>query len=147
MRDPSLASSNYFLRTCIQKTENSLRRKRIPITAGKVLSDQMFGFWLAFFVSHNYMLVGGQPIYAFPHKPRTENRASIHRKLEEVKNFRNRMNHCEPLCFRGNVIDCTNSFNVRTTLYDLVRWIDPALESYFREIDAVSSKIARIIRI
>jgi hypothetical protein len=69
MRHPSLASSHYFLKTSIQKSENSLIRKGIPIKAGKIISDQTFGFWLAFFVPYNYALVAGQPIYVFPHKP------------------------------------------------------------------------------
>jgi hypothetical protein len=147
MRDPSLASSHFFLRSSVQKTENNLRRRSIPITAGKVLSDQMFGFWLAFFVSHHYTLVGGQPIYAFPNKPSAENRASIHQKLEDVKNFRNRVNHCEPLCFHGNTIDCTRALAIRATLYDLIRWINPDLESYFQSIDAITTRTTQIMRI
>lgn len=147
MRHISLASSHYFLRTSVQKTENSLGRRGIPVTAGKVLSDQMFGFWLAFFIPHHYALVGGQPIYVFPNKPMGENRASIHQKLEDVKNFRNRMNHCEPLCFNGNAIDCTEALQIRDVLYDLVRWIDPDLESYFKSIDSVVTKTNHILRI
>src|SRR5689334_23356155 len=109
MHHPSLASSRYFLRTAVQKSETALNRRGIPVTAGKIISDQMFGFWIAFFVPNHYGLVGGQPIYAFPHKPATENRATIHHKLEEIKNLRNRMNHCEPLCFNGNMIDCSSA--------------------------------------
>jgi hypothetical protein len=82
MSDPSLAPSHFFLRTCVQKTENNLIRKSIPITAGKIVSDQTFGFWITFFMPHHYMLISGQPLYVFPYKPPTENRATIHRKLE-----------------------------------------------------------------
>jgi hypothetical protein len=147
MRHASLAQSHFFLRTCVQRTENNLRRRGIPVTAGKVISDQTFGFWLALFVSHHYSLIGGRPIFAFPHKPATENRASIHQKLEEIKNYRNRMNHCEPLCFVGNTIDCSYSLGIRNLLYDLVGWIDPELVSYFQTIDTIQTQTARIIRI
>ncbi len=147
MQHGSLASSNYFLRTSILKTENNLRRRSVPITAGKIISDQMFGFWIAFFVPHHYLLVGGQPIYVFPHKPATENRASIHQKLEGIKTFRNRMNHCEPLCFNGNMIDCTQALAVRAMLYDLIQWIDPALENYFKSIDAVTAKATQVMQV
>jgi hypothetical protein len=144
MRHPSLATSNYFLKTCVQKTEHKLQRRATPITAGKIISDQTFGFWLAFFVPHHYTLVHGQPIYAFPHKPAAENRATIHHKLEDIKSFRNRMNHCEPLCFNGNNIDCTYALNVRAALYDLINWMEPDLVPYFQSIDTVNTKTTQI---
>lgn len=65
MRDSSLRTSHYFLRSCVQKTENKLTRRTIPITSGKIISDQTFGFWLSFFLSHHYSLIGGQPIHIF----------------------------------------------------------------------------------
>lgn len=49
MRDASLRPSNYFLKTAVEKTENNLRRRHIPVTSGKIISDQTFGFWSAFF--------------------------------------------------------------------------------------------------
>ena len=147
MSHHSLASSHYFLRSSVQKTENKLRHRLIPVTAGRIISDQVFGFWLAFFIPHHYALVGGQPIYAFPYKPATENRASIHQKLEHIKNFRNRMNHCEPLCFNGNGIDCTQALVMYSMLYDLIRWIDPGLETYFKRIDNVIAKATQIMQI
>lgn len=146
MFDPSLASSQYFLRNAVIKTENNLRRRSIPATAGKIISDQMFGFWLAFYIPHHYALVGGQPIYVFPHKPAIENRASIHQKLEMIKNFRNRVNHCEPICFNSSTIDCTQALAIRTMLYDLIRWIDPDLESYFQSLDTITTKAAQVMR-
>ncbi|HEV3411688.1 MAG TPA: hypothetical protein VG101_04375, partial [Puia sp.] len=140
MSDSSLAPSHFFLRTCVQKTESNLIRKNIPITAGKIISDQTFGFWVAFFLPHHYTLVSGQSLHVFPHKPAIDNRATIHRKLEDVKNFRNRMNHCEPLCFSGNNIDCTYAMAIRGVLYDLITWIEPDLVPYFQSIDTTDAK-------
>ncbi len=147
MRNSSLRSSNYFLKTSIQKTEIKLARRGIPITSERIISDQTFGFWLAFFLSHHYSLVGGQPIHIFPYKPLTENRAGIYNKLDEIKNFRNRVNHCEPLCFIGYNIDCSHALDVRTKIYDLVGWIDPGLVPFFKRIDSIQSKITQIINI
>jgi hypothetical protein len=78
MHHHSLGASRYFLRTSVHKTETNLHNRGIPVTAGKILSDQMLGFWLAFFIPHHYTLVGGQPIYAFSNKPATESRVSLH---------------------------------------------------------------------
>ncbi len=44
MRHQSLRNSHYFLKTCIQKSEHKLNRRGIPITNGKIISDQTFGF-------------------------------------------------------------------------------------------------------
>jgi hypothetical protein len=147
MRDNSLRNSHYFLRTCVQKTETKLTRRAIPITSGKIISDQTFGFWIAFFLSHHYSLVGGQPIHIFSHKPISENRASIYSKLDEIKNFRNRVNHCEPICFNGHTIDCSLALDIRSKLYSLIKWIDPQLVPFFESIDNIQSKTSFIMTI
>ncbi|MDD2983497.1 MAG: hypothetical protein PHQ74_08915 [Crocinitomicaceae bacterium] len=147
MRDNSLRNSHFFLRTCVQKSETKLTRRGIPVTNGKIIPDQTFGFWLAFFLSHHYSLVTGQSIHIFPHKPASENRASIYDKLNEIKNFRNRVNHCEPLCFTAHNIDCSCALDIRDKLYDLVKWIDPNLVSFFESVDNIQSKTNQIMNI
>ncbi len=147
MRDNSLRNSHYFLRTCVHKTETKLQRRGIPITSGKIISDQTFGFWLAFFLPHHYSLVGGQPIQIFPNKPANENRASIYDKLDKIKDFRNRVNHCEPICFVGHNIDCNDALYIRTTIYNLIEWIDPNLIPFFEDIDNIQSKTSQIMQI
>ncbi len=143
----SLRNSHYFLKTCVQRTETKLQKRRIAITSGKIISDQTFGFWLAFFLSHHYSLVGGQPIHIFPHKPANENRASIYDKLDKIKDFRNRVNHCEPLCFVGNHIDCNEALKIRTIIYSLIEWINPDLISFFNDIDNIQGKANQVMQI
>ena len=147
MRHSSLRNSHFFLRTSVQKTETKLAQRGIPVTSGKVISDQTFGFWLAFFLSHHYSLVGGQPIHIFPHKPTTESRASIYDKLNKIKSFRNRVNHCEPLCFVGHTIDCSYALDIRAKIYDLIQWIDPSLVPFFEGIDNIQRKTIQIMNI
>lgn len=147
MKDNSLKHSHYFLKTCVQKTETRLTRRSIPITSGKIIADQTFGFWLAFFLSHHYSLVGGKPIHIFPNKPPNENRAKIYDKLDLIKDFRNRVNHCEPICFVGHNINCAYALKIRTTIYSLIEWIDPKLIPFFEDIDNIQSKTAQIMDI
>ena len=147
MNNNSLRQSNFFLKRSIQKTETNLTRRRIPITSGKIISDQTFGFWLSLFLSHHYALIGGQPIQIFRNKPAAEHRSSIYSKLNAIRNFRNRVNHCEPLCFIGNNIDCTNTLAIRSILYDLLSWIEPDLIPYFESIDNTENKANNILRI
>lgn len=147
MRNNSLRHSNFFLRRSVQKTENQLTRRGIPVTSGKIISDQTFGFWIALFLPHHYSLIAGQPIHIFVNKPTREDRASIYSKLKEIRNFRNRVNHCEPLCFNGNNIDCNEVLSIRTKLYLLIEWIDPELIPFFESIDNTQGKINNIMRI
>lgn len=146
MNHQSLGNRPY-LKRCVQDTENELAAKRIPLTSGKIISDQTFGFWVAYFSKPHYRLIAGQPIQAFGNKPTVEKRSSIHRKLEKIKAFRNRINHCEPICFRGYAIDCTEANEVRATLFDLVNWIDPGLVPFFSELDNIPNKINQIMAI
>ncbi|MFM2227780.1 MAG: hypothetical protein RL664_1123 [Bacteroidota bacterium] len=147
MGDNSLRNSNYFLKSSVQKTEMKLQRRGIPITSGKIISDQTFGFWIALFLSHHYSLIGGKSIHIFPHKPAHENRASIYDKLDKIKDFRNRVNHCEPICFNGQTIDCSDALKIRATIYTLVEWIDPNLIPFFEDIDNIQSKADQILKI
>ncbi|OYX85041.1 MAG: hypothetical protein B7Y83_06175 [Flavobacteriales bacterium 32-34-25] len=147
MNHSSLASSHHFLKTSIRKTETNLTRRAIPITSGKIISDQNLGFWLALFLPHHYRLIAGQPIHIFPYKPSIEDRASIYSKLDDIRSFRNRVNHCEPICFQGHNIDCNEALEIQAKLYDLVRWINPDLIPFLTSIDNIKSKIIQINQI
>lgn len=147
MRHNSLSSSHFYLRTSVIKTELSLTRKGIPITSGKIISDQNFGFWIAFFLPHHYSLVGGQPIHIFPNKPSIEDRASLYSKLDDIRSFRNRVNHCEPICFNGNHINCHDAIDIRNKLYNLIEWINPDLVPFFKSLDNTQSKIDKVLSI
>ena len=147
MNHKSLSKSNYFLRSCVIKAENKLKRKNMQVTSGKIISDQSFGFWVSLFLPHHYSLLAGQIIHIFKNKPTTETRSSIYSKLDAIRDFRNRVNHCEPICFNGNVIDCSVALNILNTIYDLVSWIDPELVKFFDNLNIVKNKIAQINKI
>jgi hypothetical protein len=144
MCDDSLRNSQFYVKSSVQKTEAKLIRRGMSISSGKIISDQTLGFWIAFFLSHHYSLVKGQPIQIFMHKPANENRASIYDKLNKIKDFRNRVNHCEPICFSGHKINCDDALMIRTTIYTLIQWIDPGLIPFFKKIDNIPNKVKRI---
>jgi len=56
-------------------------------------------------------------------------------------------NHCEPLCFVGHHIDCSYALDIRTKIYDLVRWIDPNLVPFFESVDNIQSKTSKVMLI
>jgi len=147
MSDNSLRRSRYFIRRSVQKTEDNLTNRRLIATSGKIISNQNFGFWTAFFLPHHYRLINGQPIQIFKHKPANEDRARLYSKLDEIRKFRNRTNHCEPICFNAKRIDCSRALAIKGKLYNLIEWINPEIIPFFEAIDNVESKIDRILNI
>ena len=144
MSDPTLRKSGFYLLKSIKRSEKKLKLKGIPISSGKIISEQNFGFWLAFYLPHHYKLVSGKPIQVFRFKPHSVNRASIYAKLDAIREFRNRVNHCEPICFDGDNISCLKALEIRKELYDLIGWIEPDLLSFIMGIDNTLNIITRI---
>lgn len=144
MSNVSLARSHYFLKNSVEKSIQKFSRSSDTITSGKVISDQSFGFWSAFYLSHHFRLLRGQPLSVFTYKPRSENRSTIYRKLVRINLFRNRVSHCEPLCFVDNHVDCSSVIELRNITYDLINWIEPELESFFLSIDDVLEEIDKL---
>jgi len=146
MNDPSLGQRPY-LKGQILSSERRMRRNHITITSGKLIADQTLGFWIALFSTPHYKLLLGKPIQILPNKPSIENRASFHQKLQKIRHFRNRVNHCEPLCFSGNIIDCSEAIIIRTLILDLASWINPGIKPFFAKLDNVHNKINYIMTI
>lgn len=141
MNDPSLASSRYYLKNSVTKAERTIRRKGGTITAGKVIAEQSLGFWTSLFDTHHYRLIGGSVIQGFPNKPPHINRNQINQKLNDVREFRNRIYHNEPICFSDDEIDFTEAIMIRQTIHELLEWVDVDLNDYLNYFDGIDSKI------
>lgn len=141
MNDRSLVRSKFYLKNQILKTERKLRQRRSTITAGKVIAEQTLGFWTTLFEPHHYRLIGGAVINCFPNKPAIVNRRIIAKKLQEIRDFRNRVYHNEPICFRRNSIDFSTSEKIKKDICDLLTWIDVSAASYIKVFDNIDGKI------
>jgi len=146
MNDNSLRPQLY-LKKQVLRSQNNMNRNGITITSGKLLADQTLGFWVAFFSIPHYRLLQGKPIHIFSNKPGIENRSSLHQKLEKIRDFRNRVNHCEPICFVGNTIDCNLPLSIRNLIFDLSEWMNPDLISFLNGLDNIQAKVDNILRI
>jgi hypothetical protein len=142
MSDPSLARSNYSLKTSVVKAEKTIKRKGGTVSSGKVIAEQSLGFWTRLFDTHHYRLIGGSPIHAFPNKPAFESRNTINQKLNKVRKFRNRIYHNEPICFDQNLIDFTEAHEIKNEIYEILSWIDNDLTDYINYFDGIDAKIA-----
>ncbi len=144
MNDPSLSLSRFFLRNSVNKAERTIRRKGGTVTPGKVIAEQSLGYWTSLFDTHHYRLIGGVVIHCFPHKPAQINRNLLNQKLNNVREFRNRIYHNEPICFNGNTVDFTEATNIKHEIYELLGWIDADLTYYVDYFNGIDTKINMI---
>lgn len=144
MNDNSLQGSKYFLKNSILISEKTIRRKGGSVSSGKVIAEQSLSFWTSLFDVHHYRLIGGVPIQCFEHKPKSENRSSISKKLNRIRTFRNRIYHNEPICFSDDKIDFQQALQTQRNIYLLLEWIDPELVNYVQSYDSINSRIKTI---
>ncbi len=144
MSDPSLKTSNFFLKKSVIKAENAVRKRRGKVTAGKVIAEQSLGYWTSLFEKHHYRLIGGIVIHCFPNKPATANRSLINQKLRKIREFRNRVYHNEPICFNGNRVDFSEAIRIKREIYELLEWIDVDLINYADYFNSIDAKINMI---
>ncbi|MBN2857989.1 MAG: Abi family protein [Candidatus Delongbacteria bacterium] len=143
MNNPSLLPSKYFLKNSVANAEKTIagNKGKIPVTSGKVIAELSFGFWTSLFQKYHYKLIGGVVIHCFPKKPLNVNRHIINNKLNNIRLFRNRIYHNEPICFNGNDIDFSNAKIIRKDIYELLEWIDVDLVKYTSAFDSIDKKI------
>ena len=134
--------TNDFLKSSVEKSERRFRRLRVPITSGKIIADQALGFWTDLFEVHHYRLLLGRPIQVFHNLPSRHGRSDACDRLNKIRQFRNRINHNEPICFNGAAIDFTYVEEVYDAIIEILTWIDPELIKWVKDIDTVRTKIA-----
>ncbi len=132
---------NDFLKKEVEKAESRILKSKNEITSGKIIAEQSLGFWTDLFEVHNYKLLKGKPIKIFKHLPAGYGRKQINEELNNIRRFRNRINHNEPICFKGNKIDFDNTLLVYESIINLLDWISPELLNFISDIDQVKSII------
>jgi hypothetical protein len=133
---------NDFLKSSVEKSERRFSRLKVPATSGKIIADQSLGFWTDLFEVHRYRLLLGRPIQVFSKLPSGHGRKEVCERLNKIRQFRNRINHDEPICFNGSSIDFTYVNKVYEAIVDILTWIDPELIKWIKDIDTVRTKIA-----
>jgi hypothetical protein len=134
--------TNDFLKSSVEKSERRFIRLGVPITCGKIIADQSLGFWTDLFEVHHYKLLLGRSIKVFTNLPSGHGRSDACDRLNKIRQFRNRINHNEPICFNGAVIDFTYVEEVYDAIREILSWMEPELIKWVKEIDNVSTNIA-----
>jgi hypothetical protein len=127
--------TNDFLLKQVQSAENRLKFASVPITSGKIIAEQSFGFWTEFFEKHHYKILLGTPIAIFNNLPTGMGRKEIVNDLTKIRRFRNRIHHNEPICFNGNIIDFSTTEDVYNSIINILYWLDPKIIDFCSEFD------------
>lgn len=143
MSHPSLRRGRFFLRAEVDKTEARIIRDGFTASTGKVLADLNFGFWTALFMPHHFSILRRRLYRVFTNLPTGTTSGQIYASLFLIKEFRNRINHNEPVCFQANTINFSTSIQVYRAIRKTVRWIDPNLLPFFKEFDLVLEEIGK----
>lgn len=150
MSDPSLRfvhkrtghiRVNDFLKKEVSKAEKRLHKTGTPITSGKIIAEQTLGFWTDLFEVHHYRILKGTPIQIFRSLPTGHGRKEVNDALDQVRRFRNRINHNEPICFNGPSLDFTDALKVHRSIINLLSWVDPEIVKLFSDLDRVIKAI------
>jgi len=81
-------------------------------THGKLIAALTFGVWTEMFSTHCFGRGGRTLLKIFPNRPKGVNQKIIHKELKEIKTFRNKLAHHEPICFVENKISCEYAENI-----------------------------------
>lgn len=119
-----------------------------PPNGSVLIAELNFGFWTTLFGKTYFGLLQKSPLRAFPNRPRGTDREIIYNKLKEVRTFRNRVYHYEPLCFQRTKSSSTICFSQLHQLHnvtlELLSWLDPALPGWLAEADRVPDTLRTI---
>jgi hypothetical protein len=138
---------NLHLKGEIQKAEKRFKRNNVIVTSNKIIAEQTLGFWTNFFEKTIYKNLKGNPIKIFNKLPSGIGRLEIHKMLDSIRLLRNRINHNEPICFKGNQIDLTESIENYNNISEIIRWINPDLLKWTKEVDKINKEIARMLKV
>jgi hypothetical protein len=147
MDNASLTPSKFFLKNQVITAERRITIRGKKITSGLVIAEQSLGFWTSLFDTHHYKLLSGSIIHCFPNKPHTIQRKQINIILDEIREFRNRIYHNEPICFKSNSIDFSEALRIKSDIFNILNWMDADLSSYVSKFDSIDSNINQALKI
>lgn len=136
MQDRRLGA-RFWLKNEVMKAESKLHEKRMPVTAGRVIAEQNLGFWNSLFEKKPFAVLAGAPLSVFKNKPTSIDRSHINTRIIEVREFRNRINHNEPVCFINGKKDFSYALDMHRKIMELLEWIDDDIPQSLAALDKV----------
>lgn len=132
----------------LRNAQEKLRVKRKPITAGRIIAELNFGFWVAL-LNQPYSKLWQPPRSllekAFPKvdSKRFQHRKELHPRLDRIREFRNRVFHHEPIWNwppqhiakqYPKIIDLNLAVQY-AEIVQTISWLSPEMAKIIRERD------------
>lgn len=141
-----ISKQNDFLKREVQRAEQKLKLKYsstpcMSVNAGNIIAEQSFGFWTNFFEPHHFKILKGKPIQIFHDLPKGMGRKEILNKLNAIRQFRNRINHNEPICFVDNKFSYSEIQTIHQSIYELLKYLDERLIDFVASVDKTQETI------
>lgn len=113
----------------VAKSKISLSKKEFTID--KLVSELTLGFWTALF-NKKYAKDFWKPLmYAFPLiEKELKHRNTIAFKLNNIRKFRNRIFHYEPICNDLNMLEINHQ-----NILEILKWINTEIVEWTKKID------------
>jgi hypothetical protein len=113
----------------VAKSKISLSKKEFTID--KLVSELTLGFWTALF-NKKYAKDFWKPLmYAFPMITKEQkHRNTIAFKLNNIRKFRNRIFHFEPICIDLKILELNHQ-----TILEILKWINTDIVQWTKQID------------
>lgn len=120
---------NGYQKDCVQIAKNELVKRHRPVSAGAVVAEVSFGFWVSLFERHLDRSWRGLLKNAFPNaRPANRNVPHIRKTLDPLRRFRNRVFHHE------RILHCSPS-NQHAECRIVIGWLGGDLLALFDGVD------------
>jgi hypothetical protein len=126
-----------YLLNEVNKAHDKLRRSSVSVTSARLIAEQNFGFWTAMFDKKYFHTLNRSPLNAFSAASTLIDETVVFPKLRQLRNFRNRISHHEPICFNQQGKCCSSSATTaRHLIFELSTWIGGDFRAYLSQIDS-----------
>ena len=114
----------------IVKRASSKIKKRGLVTSGGMTAELTFGFWVKMLLPRHEPVFWGNLYTAFPDLPSSVTYPDLYKRCDDVREFRNRVFHHEPILERNISLEYSQ-------IIELVTWLSPDKARWIRNYSRV----------
>lgn len=156
MADPSLVFRNQrtgqvirngFLLQELTGATRKVQAAGLAVTNDRLVASQTLAFWVDLFSLKHFGLLRGQPMKAFRGLPPGFGRTEALRMLTDIRLFRNRISHQEPICFLGDAISASEPTRIHQNLLRVAGWLSPVLPPFIAGLGGVAQRMSALLAV
>lgn len=139
--------TNTYLKDCVNSSKNEIIKNHKDLTADQIVANISFGFWVALFDKHHAPLIEYTNMQIFKSLPTEYDHNKIHKTLSDIRDFRNRIYHNEPVIFKFQnkvpIFSIEYCFKAYSDLKQIFYFLNIDFPIWTRRIDNVALELKR----